>query len=181
MRYNLNVLKMKTSWHLYRKINFKLLIISLAQLGEQIILKRLGVCFSQPLALSPTFQSWTPWFLSFYKSLNLHSTLGTVASLERGQVNLVSSYLQLWIGSVHQSYTAGASLGEELIQVSSLGAGGFMLRDLIAFKICHMPSCGWVITTRIVYQLKLLQFSKFDDHSPTMARVIAIYQKKIIT
>ena len=92
-----------------------------------------------------------------------------------------SSYLQLWICSVHQSYTAGAFLGEELIELSSLGAGDFILRGLIAFKICHMPSYGWAVITKIVYQLKILQSSKFDDRSPTMARVIAIYQKHMTT
>ena len=62
------------------------------------------------------------------------------------------------IGSVHQSYTAGASLGEELIGLSSLGAGDFILRGT-------------------VHQLKLLELSKFDNRSSTLARNIAIYQK----
>ena len=92
-----------------------------------------------------------------------------------------SSYLQLWIGSVHQSYTAGASLGEELIGISSLGAGDFILRGLIAFKICHMPSYGWAMITKIVHQLKLLQLSRSDSCSPTMAQVITIYQKLMTT
>ena len=74
-----------------------------------------------------------------------------------------SFYLQLWIGSVHQSYRAGASLGEELIQRSSLGPGDFILRGLIALKICHIPSCAWAKITKIVHQLKLLLLSKFDD------------------
>ena len=88
-----------------------------------------------------------------------------------------SSYLQPWIGSLHQSYTAGASLGEKLIGISSLGAADFILRGLIAFKICHMPSYGWAMITKIVHQLSLLQLSRFDHRSPTMARVITIYQK----
>ena len=92
-----------------------------------------------------------------------------------------SSYLQPWIGSVHQSYTAGASLGEELIGISSLGAGDFILRGLIAFKICHMPSYGWAMITKIVHQLKLLQLSRSDSCSPTMAQVITIYQKLMTT
>ena len=37
-----------------------LLIISLAQYGEQIFLKCLAICFSQPLPLSPIFQPWAP-------------------------------------------------------------------------------------------------------------------------
>ena len=44
-----------------------------------------------------------------------------------------------------------------------------------------MPSYGWAMITKIVHQLKLLQLSKFDDRSPTMARVIAIYQKYMTT
>ena len=55
--------------------------------------------------------------------------------------------------SVHQSYTAGASLGEELIGISSLGAGDFILCCLIAIKICHVPSYGWAIVL-----LKLLGY-----------------------
>ena len=92
-----------------------------------------------------------------------------------------SSYLQPWLGRVHQSYTVGASLGEELIGISSLGGGDFILFGLIAFKICHMPSYGWAMITKIVHQLKLFQLSRFDDLSPTMARVITIYQKLMTT
>ena len=91
--------------------------------------------------------------------------------------NFNPSYLQPWIGSVHQSYTAGAALGEELIGISSVGVGDFILCGLIAFKICHMPNYGWAMITNIVHQLKLLQLSRSDDRSPTMARVITIYQK----
>ena len=88
-----------------------------------------------------------------------------------------SSYLQLWIDSVHQSDTAGASLGEELIGLSSLSAGDFTLRGLIAFKTYLMPSNVWTMITKIVHQLKLLHFSKLDDCSP----VIAICQKHMTT
>ena len=49
MRNNLNVLKMKTSWYLYRKISFKL--------EGKTFLKCLGICFSQPLTLSPKFHA----------------------------------------------------------------------------------------------------------------------------
>ena len=83
-----------------------------------------------------------------------------------------SCYLQLWIGSLHENYTAGASLIEELIGISSLDAADFILRGLIAFKICHMPSYGWAMITKIVHELKLLQLSRFDDGSPAMAWVI---------
>ena len=105
----------------------------------------------------------------------------SVASLEWTRDFNPSSYLQPWIGSVHQSYTAGASLGEELIGISSLGAGDFILRGLIAFKICHMPSYGWAMITKIVHQLKLLQLPRSDSCSPTMAQVITIYQKLMTT
>ena len=96
----------------------------------------------------------------------------SVASLEWTRDFNPSSYLQPWIGSVHQSYTAGASLGEELIGISSLDAADFILHGLIAFKICHMPSYGWAMITKIVHELKLLQLSRFDDGSPAMAWVI---------
>ena len=92
-----------------------------------------------------------------------------------------SSYLQPRIGSIHQSYTAGASLGEELIGIFSLGAGDFILRGLMAFKICHMPGYGWAMIAKIVHQLKLLQLSRFYDRSSTMPRVITVYQKLMTT
>ena len=105
----------------------------------------------------------------------------SVASLEWTRDFNPSSYLQPWIGSVHQSYTAGASLGEELIGISSLGAGDFILDGLIAFKICHMPIYGLAMITKIVHQLKFLQLSRFDDRSSTIPRVITIYQKLMTT
>ena len=86
-------------------------------------------------------------------------------------------YLQPWIGSVHLSYTADASLEEELIGISSLGGGDFILCGLITFKICHIHSYGRAMITKTVHQLKLLQLSRFYDRSPTMARIITIYQK----
>ena len=73
------------------------------------------------------------------------------------------------------------SLGEKLIEFFSLGAGDFILRGLITFKICHMPSYGCAMVIKIVHQLKLLQLSRFYDRSPTMARVIPIYQKHMTT
>ena len=105
----------------------------------------------------------------------------SVASLEWTRDFNPSSYLQPWIGSVHQSYTAGASLGEELIGISSLGAGDFILDGLIAFKICHMPNYGLAMITKIVHQLKFLQLSRFDDRSSTIPRVITIYQNLMTT
>ena len=88
-----------------------------------------------------------------------------------------SPYLQLWIGSIHQCYTVVTSFEQVLIGLSSLGAGDFILRGIISFKICHRSSYGWAMVTKIVQQLKLLQLSKFNDHGLTMARVITIYQK----
>ena len=63
----------------------------------------------------------------------------------------------------------------------SLDAGDFTLIGLITMKICHIPSYGWAMVIKNVYQLKLLQLSKLDDRCPTIARVIAIYQSHIIT
>ena len=65
------------------------LIISVAQYGEQMFLKCLGICFFQPLTLNPNFQPWAPYFFSFYKILNLHSSSSSVASLESDQVILI--------------------------------------------------------------------------------------------
>ena len=101
-------------------------------------------------------------------------------SLERCQVSLIR-HLQLLIGCVRYSCAAGASLREELMGLSSLGAGDFILSGLIAFKIFHKPSYEWAVATKTVHQLKFLQLSKFNDRSPTMARVIAIYQKHMTT
>ena len=91
-----------------------------------------------------------------------------------------SSYLQLWIGCVHQCYTAVTSFEQVLIELSSLGAGDFILHGIISFKICRMSSYGWAMVTKVVHQVKLLQLSKFNDHGPTMAQVIAIYLKHMI-
>ena len=68
-----------------------------------------------------------------------------------------------------------------MIGLSSLGAGDFILRGLITFKICGMPSYGWAMVTKIVHQLKLLQLLRFDDRIPSMARVITIYRSPSVT
>ena len=91
---------------------------------------------------------------------------GTVASLERGQVILIRVPIS---SCVLQSCTSGTSLGEELIGLSTLGAGDFILRGLITLKICHMPSYEWAVVTETVNLLKLLQLFKFNDRSPNMA------------
>ena len=65
--------------------------------------------------------------------------------------------------------------------LSDLGAGDFILGSLITFKSFHRPSHEWAVVTKTVHQLKSLKLSKFNDRSPTMARVIAIYQKHMTT
>ena len=149
----------------------------MTQLGEQRFQKRLGICFRslrffnlEHTSLSPSTKV-SVWFRVRYCCVirALSSDFNP------------SSDLQLWIGCVHQSCAAGISLGEELIGLSSLGAGGFILSGLITFKIFHKPSYEWAVVTKTVHQLKFLQLSKFNDHSPTMARVTAIYQKHMTT
>ena len=193
LRYNSNVLKLKTSWYLQQKINFKLLIKN--QLGparRAKISKMFGYLFFSALGPQPNISTLsTLVFLLLQKfEFALHVRYCCIIRAWSSDFN-PSSYLQLWIGSVHQSYTAGASLGEELIGVYSVGAGDFILRGLIAFKICHMPSNAWAmwslklymgyVITKTVHHLKLLQLSIFPDRNPTMARDIAIYQKHMIT
>ena len=155
---------MKTSWYLYRKINFKLLINN--QLGpawRANISKIIGYFFLSALGRRPDISTLsTLVFLLLQKFVfTLHLRYCCVIRAWSSDFNPFS-YLQLWIGSVHQSYTTCTSLGEQLIRLSSLGAGDFILRD-------------------IVHQLKLLQLSKFDDRSPIMARIIVIYQKLMTT
>ena len=65
--------------------------------------------------------------------------------------------------------------------ISSLGADDCILRGLITFKTCGMPSYGWAMVAKIVHQLKLLQLFRSDDRSPSMARFITIYQKHMTT
>ena len=157
VRYNSNLLKMRTSWYLYQKINFKLplrekcpntelfqvriflfsdwirrftfytvswLIISLAHLGEQTFLKWMCICFSQPLALSPIFPATAQYnatlstlvFLLLQKSEStLHVRYCCVIRAWSSDFN-PSSYLQLWIGCVHQSYTPGTFLGDYFLK-----------------------------------------------------------------
>ena len=67
------------------------------------------------------------------------------------------------------------------MRLSSLGAGDFILGGLITFKIFHKLSYEWAVVTKTVHQLKFLQLSKFNGGSPTMVRVIAVYQKHTTT
>ena len=149
--------------------------ISMVQLGQQRFLKCLGICFSQLLALS------TLVFLLLQKfEFGLHVRYYCIIKAWSSDFNPFS-YHQLWIGCVHQSCAANTSLRQELIGLSSLGAGDFIQRDLITFKICGMPSYGWDMVANIVHQLKLLQLFRFDDRSLSMAWVITIYQRHMTT
>ena len=123
----------------------------------------LGYFFRSALGPQPNISTLSilVFLLQQRFAFTLHVRYYCVIRAYSSDFNL-SSYLQLWIGSVHQSYTAGVSLGEELIGLSSLGAGDFILCD-------------------IVHQLKLLQLCLFDDRSPIMARINAIYRNHMAT
>ena len=84
-------------------------------------------------AHGPQLNISTPSTLVFLlqqqSEFTLHLRYCCVIRVWSSDFNL-SSYLQVLIGSIHQSYTAGTSLREELIGLSFLGAGDFMLRGL---------------------------------------------------
>ena len=115
-----------------------------------------GYLFLSALAPQPNISTLSTLVFLLLQKFEFTLLSSSVASLEWTRDFNPSSYLQPWIGSVHQSYTAGASLGEELIGISSLGAGDFILCCLIAIKICHVPSYGWAIVL-----LKLLGYWSF--------------------
>ena len=124
--------------------NFDILINNqLSPVWRANISKMFGYLFLSALGSQPNISTLsTLVFLLLQKfEFTLHFKFRCVIIKCSSDFNL-SSYLKPWIGSVHQSYTAGASLGEELIGISSLGAGDFILRYLIASEICHMPSYG---------------------------------------
>ena len=153
MRYNSNVLKMKTTWSLYRKINFKLLINNhLGPAWRRSISKMFGYLFFS--ALVPEANISTPSTLVFLLlqkfEFTLHFRYCCIIRAWSGNFN-PSSYLQLWIGCIHQIYTAVTCFEKELIGLSSLGAGDFKLRGLRTFKICHMSSYGWSMVTKTVH------------------------------
>ena len=60
MSYNSNVLKMKTSWYLCRKINFKFLINNQLGPARRVNIFKVFGYLSRPFALSPIFQPWAP-------------------------------------------------------------------------------------------------------------------------
>ena len=180
MLQSLNVVKLKTSWHLQRKTNFKLLIKNrFGPARRAKISKMFGYLFFSALEPQPNILTLnTLVFLPVKFALNVRYCC--IIRAWSSDLN-PSSYLQLWISCVQQSCTADTSLGEELIGLFSLGAGDFILRALLPFKICGMPGYGWAMVTKIVHQLKLLQSFRFDDRSSSMARVITIYQKHMTT
>ena len=134
---------MKTSWYLYRKINFKLLINN--QFGpawRANISKIIEYFFLSALGRRPDISTLsTLVFLLLQKFVfTLHLRYCCVIRAWSSDFNPFS-YLQLWIGSVHQSYTTCASLGEQLIRLSSLGAGDFILIDIVhQLKLLQCPN-----------------------------------------
>ena len=145
----------------------------MAYLREQRFLKWLGIWFLSLWPLNPEHTGFSHstkvWTWSPCQVLLCHYSVV--------KWFYPSSYIQLWIGCVHQSCAAGTPLGEELIGLSSLGADDLILNGLVTFKICHKPSHESAVVTKTVHELKFLQLSKFNDRNPTMARLIAIYQK----
>ena len=150
---------MKTSWYLYRKINFKLLINN--QVGptwRANISKMFGYLFLSALGPQPNISTLsTLVFLLLQKFVfTLHLRYCCVIRAWSSDFNPFS-YLQLWIGSVHQSYTTCASLGEQLIRLSSLGAGDFILIDIVhQLKLLQCPNLMTVAQS----WLELLTYQK---------------------
>ena len=145
MRYNWNVLKKKTSWSLHQKINFRLLTNNqLGRAWRTNISKMFGNLFFS--VLGPQANVSTPSILVFLHlqkfEITLHVRYCCVIRAWSSNFNR-SSYLQQWIGCVHQCYTTVTSFEQELIGLSSLGAGDFILRGIITFTICHMSSYRW--------------------------------------
>ena len=172
MRYNSNVLKMETSWSLYRKINFETLVNNhLGPAWRTNISKMFGYLFFS--ALVPQANISIPSTLIFLLlqtfEFTCHVRYCCVIRAWSNNFN-PSCYLQLWIGCVHQCYTAVISFEQELVGLSSLGPGDFILRGIITFKICHMSSYGWAMVTKIVHQLKLLQLSRFNEFLHHLSR-----------
>ena len=145
LRCNSNMLKLKTSWYLQQKINFKLLIKN--QLGparRAKISKMFGYLFFSALGPQPNISTLsTLVFLLLQKfEFALHVRYCCIIRAWSSDFN-PSSYLQLWIICVHQRCTADTSLGEELIGLFSLGAADIILRGIITFKICPVMDGLW--------------------------------------
>ena len=135
MSYNSNMFKMKTSWYFYWKINYNFLINN--QLGPSWrvnISKMFGYLFFSDLGSQPNISTLSTQVFRLLQKFKfaLHFSYCCTIKAWSSDFN-PSSYLQLWIGIVHQSHAAAASLGEELMGLSSLSARDFTLRGLIAF------------------------------------------------
>ena len=153
LRYNSNMLKLKTSWYLQRKINFKLLIKNqLGPVRRAKISETFGYLFFSVFSPQPDISTLSNLVFLFLRKFEfaLHVRYCCIIRAWSNDFN-PSSYLQLWIGSVHQSCSAYTSLGEGLIGVSSLGADDFILRGLITFRICGVPNYGWDMVPKIVH------------------------------
>ena len=143
----------------------------MTQLGERRCLKCFGICFLSFWPFNP--EPTKVWIWSPRQVLLCHYSVDKWFS---------SVFLSLAVNRVRSSkFTAVTSLGEELMRLSSLGVGDFILGGLKTLKICHKPSYEWAVVAKTVHQLKFLHLPKFNDRSPTMARVIAIYQKHMTT
>ena len=131
MRYNSNLLKMKKSWYLCRKINFNLLINNQLAPPRTVIISKMRGYFSGlgPQPNISTLSTLVSLLLQKFE-FTLHVRYCCDIRAWSSDFN-PSSCLQMWIGSVHQSHTAGASLGEKLVGLSSLGVGDFIIRGLI--------------------------------------------------
>ena len=165
LRCNSNVLKLKTSWYLQRKINFKLLIKN--QLGparRAKISKMFGYLFFSALGPQPNISTLSTLLVLLLQKFEFALRVRYCCIISAYSSDFIPSpYLQLWIICVDQKCTADTSLGEELIGLLSLGAADIILSGIITFKICGMPSNGWAMVTIIVHPLKLLQLFRFDD------------------
>ena len=145
---NFNVLKrtsLQALWNMLQSLkHWQRVVLSSIAINKWFLrlIRGITVIFSNNFIQSDLIRTCWKW-KQFGKKFefNLHLKFCCVIREWSSDFN-PSTYLQLWTCSVHQSCTAGACLGQELIGISSLGAGDVILRGLIAFKICHMPSFG---------------------------------------
>ena len=120
MRYNSNVLEIKASWYLYRKINFKLLINNqLGQAPRGNISKMFGCLFLSTLGLQPNISCNIPIHPKPEHPSFFPSTKVWIYTPRQVLLNLFESVflsLTLWIVCIHQSYTADASLEDYILK-----------------------------------------------------------------
>ena len=164
MRYNSNRLKMKTTWSLYRKIDFKLLINNhLGPAWRTNISEVFGYLFFS--AFCPQANISTPSTLVFLLlqkfEFTLHFRYCCIIRAWSSNFN-PSSYLQLWTGCIHQNYAAVTHFKEELIGLFSVGEQ--VVIALRAFqKKCPMDSFARVVLT-----------AQYQNHSPSVTKDIEI-------